>query len=91
MGDVRGLLFRVYKMWSRLRPAKLTVGVRALVFDEEDRICLVRHSYRDGWYLPGGNVKTGESLVDAMQRVKRGNRCGTSRNSAVSSWRVFVV
>ena len=68
MGDVRGLLFRVYKMWSRLRPAKLTVGVRALVFDEEDRICLVRHSYRDGWYLPGGNVKTGESLVDAMQR-----------------------
>ena len=39
-----------------------------LVLDDDGRICLVRHSYRDGWYLPGGGVKTGESLVDAMQR-----------------------
>ncbi|MEC8922290.1 MAG: NUDIX domain-containing protein [Actinomycetota bacterium] len=50
------------------RPARLTVGVRALVVDDENRICLVRHSYREGWYLPGGGVKTGESLVGAMQR-----------------------
>ncbi|SUZ63891.1 uncharacterized protein METZ01_LOCUS16745, partial [marine metagenome] len=42
--------------------------VRALVVDDENRICLVRHSYREGWYLPGGGVKTGESLVGAMQR-----------------------
>ena len=53
-----------------LRPAKLTIGVRALVLDDDGRICLVRHSYRDGWYLPGGGVKTGESLVDAMQRER---------------------
>ncbi|HJL98416.1 MAG: NUDIX domain-containing protein [Acidimicrobiales bacterium] len=71
MRDLRGLLFRLYKMLLRFRPAKLTIGVRALVLDEEDRICLVRHSYRDGWYLPGGGVKTGESLVDAMQRELR--------------------
>ena len=68
MRDLRGLLFRLYRMLLRFRPAKLTIGVRALVLDEENRICLVRHSYRDGWYLPGGGVKTGESLVDAMQR-----------------------
>ncbi|MEO1064240.1 MAG: NUDIX domain-containing protein [Actinomycetota bacterium] len=42
--------------------------MRAIVVDEADRICLIRHSYRDGWFLPGGGVKTGESLVDAMTR-----------------------
>ena len=71
MPDLRGLLFRLYKALSTIRRAKLTIGVRALVLDEENRICLVRHSYRDGWYLPGGGVKTGESLVDAMQRELR--------------------
>ena len=71
MPDLRGLLFRLYKTLSTFRRAKLTIGVRALVLDEENRICLVRHSYRDGWYLPGGGVKTGESLVDAMQRELR--------------------
>ena len=71
MPDLRRLLFRGYRIWSALRPAKLTIGVRALVLDEDDRVCLVRHSYREGWYLPGGGVKTGESLVDAMQRELR--------------------
>ena len=71
MSDLRGLLFRLYKRLSTFRRAKLTIGVRALVLDEENRICLARHSYRDGWYLPGGGVKTGESLVDAMQRELR--------------------
>ncbi|MCH2521724.1 MAG: NUDIX domain-containing protein [Dehalococcoidia bacterium] len=71
MPDLRGLLFRLYKALSTFRRAKLTIGVRALVLDEENRICLVRHSYRDGWYLPCGGVKTGESLVDAMQRELR--------------------
>ena len=71
MPDLRGLLFRLYKTLSTFRRAKLTIGGRALVWDEENRICLVRHSYRDGWYLPGGGVKTGESLVDAMQRELR--------------------
>ncbi|MEM8903457.1 MAG: NUDIX domain-containing protein [Actinomycetota bacterium] len=42
--------------------------MRAIVVDDEARICLIRHSYRDGWFLPGGGVKTGESLVDAMTR-----------------------
>lgn len=56
------------KVWWRIRGPRLTIGVRAIVVDEADRICLIRHSYRDGWFLPGGGVKTGESLVDAMTR-----------------------
>ncbi len=54
-----------------MRGPRLTLGVRAIVVDDADRICLVRHSYRDGWFLPGGGVKTGESLVDAMSRELR--------------------
>jgi 8-oxo-dGTP diphosphatase len=35
-----------------------------------DRILLIRHEKggRDNWLLPGGGVKTGESLIDALQR-----------------------
>ncbi|MEM9037298.1 MAG: NUDIX domain-containing protein [Actinomycetota bacterium] len=56
------------RLWWRIRGARLTVGVRAIVVDDAGRICLIRHSYRNGWFLPGGGVKTGESLVDAMTR-----------------------
>jgi ADP-ribose pyrophosphatase YjhB (NUDIX family) len=42
--------------------------VRAIVLDADGRVCLVRHTYKEGWYLPGGGVKTGESLADAMSR-----------------------
>ncbi|MEC8923080.1 MAG: NUDIX domain-containing protein [Actinomycetota bacterium] len=68
MVNFRSFLFRIYRSWVLRRPARLTIGVRALVVDDQNRICLVRHSYREGWYLPGGGVKTGESLVGAMQR-----------------------
>ena len=35
-----------------------------------DRVLLIRHEKggRDNWLLPGGGVKTGESLIDALQR-----------------------
>ena len=29
---------------------------------------LVRHTYLEGWYLPGGGVQAGESLVEAVRR-----------------------
>ncbi|MCP3938124.1 MAG: NUDIX domain-containing protein [Actinomycetia bacterium] len=65
---MRKLLYKAYKGWYQFRPPRLTVGVRALVVDDANRVCLVRHTYRDGWFLPGGGVKVGESLVDAMSR-----------------------
>ena len=65
---MRKLLYALYRRWYQLRPPRLTVGVRGLVHDGEGKVCLVRHTYRDGWILPGGGVKTGESLVDAMAR-----------------------
>jgi 8-oxo-dGTP pyrophosphatase MutT (NUDIX family) len=49
----------------------LTVGVRALIFDGEGRVFLVKHSYIAGWHLPGGGVETGETLVAALERELR--------------------
>jgi len=43
------------------------VGARIAVF-HEDRVLLVRHTYLDGLYLPGGGVKRGEAPRDAAAR-----------------------
>jgi 8-oxo-dGTP pyrophosphatase MutT (NUDIX family) len=49
----------------------LSVGVKAMILDETGRILLVRHTYRKGWYFPGGGVKRRETLVDAVKRELR--------------------
>ena len=46
----------------------LTLGVRAVVLDREDRVFLVKHSYTEGWHLPGGGVEPGESMLAALVR-----------------------
>jgi 8-oxo-dGTP pyrophosphatase MutT (NUDIX family) len=46
----------------------MTLGVRAVVLDGENRVFLVEHSYLTGWYLPGGGVEVGETLLDALRR-----------------------
>ena len=46
----------------------MTLGVRAVVLDAENRVFLVRHSYVSGWHLPGGGVDFGETMEQAMRR-----------------------
>lgn len=47
----------------------LTVGVRGICYDPENRsILLVKHTYADEWALPGGGVEVGESTIDALKR-----------------------
>jgi ADP-ribose pyrophosphatase YjhB (NUDIX family) len=52
--------------WRFSRAA--TLGVRAMVIDGTGRIFLVKHTYIEGWHLPGGGVETGETLIEAVTR-----------------------
>lgn len=60
-------LRRVFHFYWRLSRG-MTLGVRAVVLDSENRVFLVKHSYVSGWHLPGGGVEAGETLRDALQR-----------------------
>src|SRR5579871_2327596 len=51
--------------WSFLLARPMTLGVRAIVADADERVLLVRHGYVSGWHFPGGGVETG---VEAMAR-----------------------
>ena len=57
-------LLHFYWRWSR--PA--TLGARAMVIDGRGRVFLVKHSYVDGWHLPGGGVEAGETMLAALAR-----------------------
>ena len=61
------LIRRVLHVYWRFARG-MTLGVRALVIDEQRRIFLVKHSYVRGWHLPGGGVERGETVIDALIR-----------------------
>ncbi len=61
------LLRRLFHFYWRFARG-MTLGVRAVVLDDEGRVFLVLHSYVSGWHLPGGGVEVGESFADALKR-----------------------
>lgn len=61
------LLLLMMQPWFRLRRG-MTLGVRAAIFDDQNRVFLVRHSYAPGWLFPGGGVERGETIYDALKR-----------------------
>jgi ADP-ribose pyrophosphatase YjhB (NUDIX family) len=70
----RRIRHRLYHTWFRFqRP--MTLGVRAILVDSENRIFLVRHGYVPGWHFPGGGVETGETLLDAVAKEVREEGC----------------
>jgi ADP-ribose pyrophosphatase YjhB (NUDIX family) len=69
-------LIRVY--WRIFRPT--TLGSRALVIRDQS-ILLIRHTYIDGWYLPGGGVNRRESFQTAIVRELK-EECGLVARNA---------
>jgi len=49
-----------------LRP--MTLGARAAVIDGDERVLLIKHTYVQGWHLPGGGVAVGETCEEAARR-----------------------
>lgn len=72
---MRPLIDFAYRL-RRLAMALLrwqTRGVKAMAFDAEGRLLLVRHRYgrSDLWMLPGGGIARGEAPADAVTREVR--------------------
>jgi 8-oxo-dGTP pyrophosphatase MutT (NUDIX family) len=61
------VLRRIFHLYWRFARG-MTLGVRAVVLDGDNRVFLVKHSYVSGWHLPGGGVEVGESFRDALCR-----------------------
>lgn len=61
------LLTPLFRAWWRLR-RPMTLGVRAIVCDAQERLLLVRHTYARGWHFPGGGVERGETALEALSR-----------------------
>ncbi|MEQ8747893.1 NUDIX domain-containing protein [Pyruvatibacter sp.] len=59
--------YRVRRLYSAVfRP--VTLGVRALVLNDEGHVLLIRHTYAPGWFMPGGGVGRDETLEAAAAR-----------------------
>jgi ADP-ribose pyrophosphatase YjhB (NUDIX family) len=57
--DLLTIYWAVFKVTS--------VGVRVLI-ENEGQVLLIKHTYRNGFYFPGGGVRRGEDFAQACKR-----------------------
>lgn len=73
------LAYRIYCFFFR----PVTLGVRVMMI-QNDRALLVRHTYMNGWFMPGGGVKRGETLDHAARRETREETGATLNNLSLA-------
>ena len=67
-------IWRIFPYWlqtlaSRILRPRFRMAVAALVFDEQGRILLFKHTYRKlDWGIPAGGLEYGEQPKDAVVR-----------------------
>ena len=61
------LLRRMFHFYWRIARG-MTLGVRGVVLNSDNKVFLVKHSYVAGWHLPGGGVEVGETFLEALTR-----------------------
>ena len=54
--------------WGFLLTRPMSLGVRGIVIDADDKVLLVRHGYVSGWHFPGGGVEVGETCLESLKR-----------------------
>lgn len=59
-------LYLLHLIFRFTRP--VTLGVRVVVQNNEKQVLLVRHTYIDGWYLPGGGVEKGDTAAQTAEK-----------------------
>lgn len=52
--------------WRIVKP--FSIGVRAIIINDKNQVLLVKHTYANSWFLPGGGVDKKEHLLDALAR-----------------------
>ena len=81
---LRKNLFHVLSLTTRA----MTLGVRIHATNADGQLLLVRHTYTDGWHLPGGGVERGETLHQAAIKELR-EETGLKSDSVMKLFHVY--
>ena len=68
---LKKILFKFIGLLIKLKTRlfkPFSVGARAIVINDKQQVLLLKHTYNDLWYLPGGGINKKETLIDGLKR-----------------------